>query len=171
MMIRPGFRALAIAFALCAVASLAQAQWKWKDASGQVQYSDRPPPNGVADKDILLRPAPPVTRAQPVATPGSAPPAAAASAAAGIDPALEAKKKQADKQLADADAAKKKAEEEKIAQSRAANCQAAQSNLRALQDGQRIARTNEKGERVFLEDAERTREIERARQVVATDCK
>lgn len=38
------------------LAASAQAQWKWRDAKGNVQYSDMPPPAGVADKDILQRP-------------------------------------------------------------------------------------------------------------------
>ena len=32
------------------------AQWKWRGANGQMQYSDLPPPPGVAEKDILQRP-------------------------------------------------------------------------------------------------------------------
>ena len=32
------------------------AQWKWRDKAGVVQYSDLPPPNGTADKDVLQRP-------------------------------------------------------------------------------------------------------------------
>ena len=37
--------------------SPAAAQWKWRDAQGRVQYSDRPPPTTVPDRDILTRPA------------------------------------------------------------------------------------------------------------------
>ena len=39
--------------ALVALPTQAAMQWKWRDAQGQVQYSDRPPPPGVSDKDIL----------------------------------------------------------------------------------------------------------------------
>ncbi|WP_163435527.1 DUF4124 domain-containing protein, partial [Escherichia coli] len=38
------------------LAASAQAQWKWRDAKGNVQYSDMPPPPGTPEKDILLRP-------------------------------------------------------------------------------------------------------------------
>ncbi len=34
----------------------------------------------------------------------------------------------------------------------------------------RIARVNERGERIVLDDAERAAETQRARQVVASDC-
>jgi len=172
MTIRPAFRALSIALALCGLATVAQAQWKWKDASGRVQYSDRPPPAGTADKDILQRPAVAVTRVKPIAGAASGPlDPAASAAAAGVDPALEARKQQADKQLADAESAKKKAEDEKLAQTRAANCRNAQTYLRSLQDGQRIARSNDKGERIYIDDAERARETQRAQQAVSSDCR
>ena len=170
MTIRSGLRPFLLALALCATACAAQAQWKWKDGSGQVQYSDRSPPAGVADKDILQRPPAAVTRVQAVGA--SAPLTPAASAAAlGTDVSLEAKKKQADKQVADAEAAKKKVEDDKTAQARAVNCQSAQSYLRSLQDGQRIARSNDKGERIFIDDAERARETQRAQQTVSSDCR
>ena len=74
--------------------SPAAAQWKWRDAQGRVQYSDRPPPTTVPDRDILTRPAaartpgtgtvsgPPGTGASgpvPGSTGGAAPASAAAS--------------------------------------------------------------------------------------------
>src|ERR1017187_325860 len=62
--------------ALALLALPAQAQWKWRDAAGHVQYSDLPPPSGTPDKDILSRPA--VQRRATAATL----PASAASAAA-----------------------------------------------------------------------------------------
>ena len=34
----------------------AQAQWKWRDKSGQTQYSDLAPPAGTPEADILQRP-------------------------------------------------------------------------------------------------------------------
>src|SRR5690349_6421207 len=34
----------------------AAAQWKWRDNGGRIQYSDLPPPPGVAEGDILQRP-------------------------------------------------------------------------------------------------------------------
>ena len=40
------------------IALPAEAQWKWRDKSGHVQYSDLPPPAGTADQDILAAPEP-----------------------------------------------------------------------------------------------------------------
>lgn len=51
-------------------------------------------------------------------------------------------------------------------------CDNARAHLRALQEGQRIARVDPKtGERVFLEDAERPAETARAQKLVENNCK
>lgn len=51
-------------------------------------------------------------------------------------------------------------------------CEDARNYLTGLESGVRIARTDPTtGERVFLEDANRAQEIERARQSVQTNCK
>lgn len=144
----------------------AAAQWKWKDTRGQIQYSDTPPPAGTADKDILQRP----NAVRQVAAPAQAPaPASGASAATPktTDPELEAKRKKAEQE----EAAKKKAEEDKLALARAENCKRAKGYMRTLDDGIRIARTNEKGEREFLDDKARAEEARRTKEIIASDCK
>lgn len=150
----------------------AAAQWKWRDATGNVQYSDRPPPPGVADKDVLMRPragrapapAPAVVAASAAA---SAPSAAAAPAAKLKDPELEARRQKAEQE----DAARKKADEERLATARADNCERAKSRLKAVEDGQRLARVNAKGEYEVLDDKQRAEEAKRTRDVMARDCK
>ena len=95
-------------------------------------------------------------------------PAAAASAApAGVDKALEEKKKQAEA----AEAAKKKAEQEKVAAARAENCKRAMNAKATLDSGMRMARLNDKGEREVLDDAQRAAELKRVNQIIAQDCK
>ena len=146
----------------------ATAQWKWRDKSGLVQYSDRPPPVGTADADILQRPPVAGTRvplaAPPAASGASAPllPAARAS-----EPELEAKRKKAEQE----EAAKKKADDERMAMAKVDNCSRARGQLRSLDDGTRMVRTNEKGEREFLDDKARAKEAERVKGVIASDCK
>ena len=71
----------------------AEAQWKWRDKGGQIQYSDLPPPSGVAEKDILQRPSTPARKATAAAG------ADAASAAASAPPALVARAPAGDKAL------------------------------------------------------------------------
>lgn len=76
------------------------------------------------------------------------------------------------RQLEQLEAAKKTDEKARDATDRSQNCESAQGHLRSLQSGMRIARTDPKtGERIFLEDAERSAEIERAQRAVESNCK
>ena len=153
----------------------ANAQWKWRDKSGQVNASDRPPPLEVPEKDIIARPAPEVRNVFPVA--GAASAASAASAAAsgaaatprapGGEAQLEARRRAAEQEQA----AKTKAEEERVKAQRADNCRRARGHLAALEGGQRIARVNEKGEREVLDDRGIADETRQARAVISSDCR
>jgi len=163
------FIVIALTALLGATLSLpAAAQWKWRDKSGQIQYSDLPPPPGVAEKDILQRPNSAAQRraARVVSEPASAA-SAAPAAPKMVEPELEAKRRKAEQEQA----AKKKAEDEKLALARAENCTRAKGHLRTLEDGVRIARTNEKGEREILDDKARADETRRTREIIAADCK
>jgi hypothetical protein len=165
------------AASLLVVPALAHSQWKWRDKSGKIQYSDLPPPPDVLDANILARPPiskPPTFTSKPL---GSAPAASGASAAgsasAPASPASkasdaeEAKRKKAEQ---DAIAAKRKADEERVAAEKSSNCKSARNNLKALEDGLRVSRTNEKGEREVLEDKGRAQEMQRAREIISKDC-
>lgn len=152
----------------------AMAQWKWRDANGVVQYSDRPPPSGTPEKNILERPTPARIAATAPAVPASAAPGApagAASAPRAGDTELEAKRKQLEQEQLTKDAATKKAEEQRVAAERAENCKRARSALRSMEEGMRLVRTNEKGEREVLDDKGRAEEMARARAVISSDCK
>ena len=147
----------------------AAAQWKWRDASGHTQYSDTPPPPSVAEKDILQRPQASMTssrRAVPAA-PASAASDAPALAPKAADTELDTKRKQAEQEVAD----KKKAEDAKAAATRAENCVRAKAQMRTLDAGGRMTRTNEKGEREFLDDKARAQEAARNRDAIASECK
>jgi hypothetical protein len=165
--VRIGSLAL-VCTALLAASLPAAAQWKWRDARGQIQYSDLPPPRGTEDKDILQRPtAATIPRALAAPASAASAPVAQSAASAAVDPLLEARRKQLEQQ----EAAKRKAEEDKVAQARAQNCERARAYLRTLDSGQRMARTNEKGEREIIDDATRARETELTRQTIASDCR
>jgi hypothetical protein len=166
-MFRPA--ALLIAALIGATLALpAAAQWKWRDRSGQTQYSDLPPPAGIAEKDILQRPNTGVVRSTPqVVTPAASAASAPPLTAKGVEPELEAKRKQQEAEQA----AKVKAEEQRVAAVKADNCARARSQLRTLESGVRIARTNDKGEREILDDRQLAVETKRARDVMTSDCK
>jgi hypothetical protein len=157
------------------IALPAEAQWKWRDKSGHVQYSDLPPPAGTADQDILGRPSASLRRSTSATVAAAPQPATATSAAASAaqavrntgDAELEAKRKKAE---ADA-AAKAKADQERNAALRAENCSRAKTQLATLESGIRLAQTNAKtGEREFLDDKQRADELRRTRDVMAADC-
>ena len=146
--------------------------WKWRDG-GRTVFSDRPPPSNIPDRAILERPAgmtrgavPPSPAGPSLVDPTPAP-VAAATAPAATEPALEAKlrKEAAEK------AAKEKADEAKLAAARADNCLRARGQLKLLDDGVRIAKTNQKGEREILDDKQRADEQARVRKIVVSDCK
>jgi len=165
--------ALACALATTLAAGDALAQWVWRDRNGQVHASDRPPPRDVPERDIVQRPAaPPTTRAAPAPAPGGDAPAAPAAAGtpARVDPELEARRRAAEQQQQARQRQEAAQAEAQAAQQRAENCERARAHLRQLDSGMRIARVNERGERIVLDDAERAAETQRARQVVASDC-
>ena len=155
----------------------AEAQWKWRDKGGRVQYSDLPPPASVSEQDILQRPNGAQRQAAAAPRPAAAPASAAsvASAASGVamlapktvEPELEAKRRKVEAEKA----AKDKAEEQRMAAARADNCVRAKAQLRTLDDGIRIARTNANGEREILDDKGRADERKRTADIMASDCK
>ena len=148
----------------------ASAQWKWRDQTGRTQYSDLPPPPGTAEKDILQRPSAATARAPVRAQAPAAASAASAPllpAARASDPELEARRKKAEQDVLD----KKKVEEAKLTAARIENCVRAKEQVRTLDSGIRIARTNAKGEREVLDDSARAAESRRAREVIGSDCK
>ena len=165
-----------------AAVTAAHAQYQWVDKDGRRVFSDRPPPADVAPKNIVSQPrgstaavvrsAPAAPANEPAAGEASlaakpAAPAASAAPGAGVDKALEEKKKQAEA----AEAAKKKADGQKLAQARAENCKRAREGKATLDSGVRMARTNDKGEREVLDDTQRAAELKRINGIIQSDCK
>jgi len=159
--------------ALVLLALPAQAQWKWRDAAGHVQYSDLPPPSGTPDKDILNRPAVQQRAAAAAgAGPGSAASQALAAASSPLAPRMEDPALEAARKKAEADqAAKAKADADKNAAIKAGNCARAKSEAATMDSGVRLARTNDKGEREILDDAQRAAETKRLQGIMTSDCK
>lgn len=158
---------LSIALAGATLALPAAAQWKWRGANGQIQYSDLPPPPGVSEKDILSRPTAATLRAAAPAAAASPAASGAAQAAKAVDPELEAKRKKVEEEKK----ATQKAEEEKAAKNKADNCTRARSYQRTLNDGVRITRNNAAGEREYLDDKARADEQRQVEDVIRNNCK
>ncbi|MBN8508898.1 MAG: DUF4124 domain-containing protein, partial [Burkholderiales bacterium] len=101
-------------------------------------------------------------------------PAAAASAPAmaakptpPTDPELEERKSRAEQEQA----AQRKAQDAKAAAARKDNCQRAREQVALLDSGQRIVRMAPNGEREYLTDEQRAQETQRARALIATECR
>jgi hypothetical protein len=158
----------ALAIAATLSGNAAAQQYKWIDRNGKVQYGDTPPAG---------------VNATPLKGPAAAPPAPAekgASKAAAKD-AKAANKGPLTPAEQDAEFRKRKLEAEKAgakdekaaqdAETRRENCKSAQEYQRQLEGGQRIARTDAKGERYFMEDEQRAAELAKARKSAADWCK
>lgn len=167
-------RIAAATLLLACLNGAAQAQWTWRDHSGRINASDRPPPQDIAEKDILSRPpsrrgaaAPLPASAGQTADPSAVAPSAASAPSGALERAVEARKQAAEQDKA----AKDKAEAERLATARAENCRRARNQQTTLESGQRMARTNDKGEREILDDKARAEELQRARTVIGSDCR
>lgn len=167
------FALLVAVISAATLPATAQSQWAWRDKSknNQITYSDIPPPSEISEANILKRPNKP---AKPIDLTAVAqePPVPKSTTSAlvptkGVDPTLEAKRKQAEQE---AEAARNQ-EKAKQAAAKAANCERATNALRALENGTRMARPNAKGELEVLDDKAREAETKRAREVAKSDCK
>ncbi len=140
------------------VAGAAGAQtYRWVDKDGKVQYGDNPPPGA---KVTRLKPPPAGVSS------GEAPSPSAKKDEKKLTPEQAFQKRQKDAKEQDEKAAKERAD----AESKRSNCASAQASLRQIQNGQRLTTTNAQGERVFLDDEARGRELQRAQKAVSEWC-
>lgn len=147
------------ALALMALTSIAHAQWKWRDADGRTQYSDRPPPPSVAEKDILQRPTNAVRVAPAPGVPASA--AASAPGRAASEPSSREKVER-----------ERKAQDDKArTEAMAENCRQAQNHQRMLESGVRLRKGTAGGESQPMTEQMRQDEIRQMQTVITANCK
>jgi len=152
------------ALALLALSPFAHAQWKWRDADGRVQYSDRPPPPNVAEKDIMQRP----NQAARAPAPQSAQAPGAASAASDVAaPGRAASESSRDKIERERKTAEDKANKEAMAE----NCRLAQNRQRLLESGVRLRSGEPGGETQVMTEQARQEQIRQMQVVINTQCK
>jgi hypothetical protein len=145
------------AAALVAAPQASAQVYKCVDASGKTVYLQSPCPPGAKSK-VISRKAPESQDA----------PARKGAAKKGPpDPEAEFRKRQKQREEAD----KKASEEAADARRRQENCQRARDAAAQYEAGTRIARTDEKGERYFLDEAQIAQERARAQASVAEFCK
>jgi Domain of unknown function (DUF4124) len=179
----------AIGFALILCPMLSHADiYKWKDKSGSTRYADLPPEGNVKHemfgrkKVIKTENYQPKTsvNAEGIPVAAAAPNQATAKDGAAKqgdgtnttdeakDPVAEAAKlRQKNAEI------EKKNKQEKLAQAKmdAENCKAARSNLVSFSQGGRIYKTNEKGEREYMDDKGLKDGAANAKKEVAKYCK
>ena len=152
--------------------------YQWRDAQGQVHYTDAPAA-GANAKPMRAASKPATTKtATGDAAEGAdeAGKTAPENGKARTEPAkpktLAEKEVEFRQRRAEAAEASAKAETERQrAAARERDCGQARNQLAALESGQRMARFNSDGEREVLDDAARAEEAARARTYVESACK
>jgi hypothetical protein len=124
----------------------AQQMYKWVDKDGKVRYSDTPPPSGTKATTIQP-PSPAATAPAPAAAAKDGAKDAKKDAKKGPLTAAEREQEYRKRNEESAKAAEKVAAEEKAQANKRADCERAREYLRTLESGQRITRTDSKGER------------------------
>ena len=155
---------LALLLALAAPLA-AQAQIKcWTGADGKRVCGDIPPPGS---KTVTIK-----APTGPAAPPPAAKDAKGAKDATRSGPLTPAEQEaEFRKRQAEAQKAAAKAEQERQdAEAKKENCARAREAVRTYESGQRVARTNAQGERVFLDESQTQAELVKARQAVQQWC-
>ena len=147
-------------------------QYIWLDEKGGKQYSDMPPPASIPQKNILKQPGKSYSAPQTSSDNADAP-AKSPAVAEKTNVPMTTAERNADfkkRQAKQAEEEAKTAEEAKNAAAKAKNCENAKSYHRSLVSGERISTTDKNGEKTFLDDGQRAKEIKEA-QAALNDCK
>jgi hypothetical protein len=142
-----------------AFTAAAAAQYKWVDKEGRVQYGDTPP-SGV-NASPMRRKAPSVS--QPETSAKNDDPKKGPLTTAEQDAEFRKRQQEAEKDR------QKQAKTQQAAEDKRENCARAQENVRVLEAG-RVARTDAKGERYYLDDIQLGQETVKARQEAREWC-
>lgn len=147
-------------------ATLSHGQYSWIDAKGTKQFSDRPPPTSVPQKNILK------SRGAPPAIDDAAAPATASTAIANPTVPASLADREADyrkRQVEKADADKKASAEAERAKAALAACNAARQSKNQIESGVPLRNANE--ERSWLDDKQRNEQKAAANQAIAAHCR
>ncbi len=146
-------RRFALLLAALFLAPSAGAQiYQWKDENGKTVISDKPPVGYVRQQKTIDSD----TQAQSGQKQKSL-----------ADREMEFRKRQKESQ----ESGDKARKEEASASEKRENCDNARRQLQALESGERIALRDDKGERYYMEDAQREQETAKARNFIESSCK
>ena len=125
--------------------------YQWKDANGKTVMSDKPPVGQVRQQKTIE---------SETQTQGGQKQKTLA------DRDLEFRKRQKESQ----ESSEKARKEEASSAEKMENCANARRQLQVLESGERIALRDDKGERYFMDDAQREQDIAKARRFVDSSC-
>jgi hypothetical protein len=168
-------QAAAFGLLIAALVSPAAAQWAWRDSTGRTVYSDNPPPANIRSDQILRQPN---SQTFGTATANNQQAPETKGDGTKADPkeparpkTLAEREQEFRKRMQEsAENEKKQADEQARNQQRSAECERMRGYLKALQDGERIARTDAQGNREILDDAQRASEVSRVRDAMSRSC-
>lgn len=144
---------LTLAVTALFVATSVSAQiYQWKDENGKMIYSDQPP-IGIPHQHLQKANTPP-------------PAASSATQKTVADRDMDFRKRQKDSQ----ESAEKAKKEQSASAEKQQYCDNTRRRLQALESGERISMHDDKGERYYMDDAQREKEIAKARQDISSNC-
>ena len=136
------------------LAAGAQQMYRWIDEGGRVHFTDTPPPESAKKSEkIEVKPTPP---SGPVTAPG--------------DYRKKELETRGDRLQKEQEAKRAAYDEARAAELKKARCRDAQSQLQVLRMQRPVFQTNEKGERVFLDDKDRQAELDKWQERAKTYC-
>lgn len=161
-----------MAICVYALPLVSQAQvYKWKDKDGSIRYTDTPPPSNIKQETIGTKKT--VTpNVSPAPEQGQAPAKAANpdnSFKEVPSPEAEAAAAQMRQRKAE-DEKRAKQEKEAEAKRKAENCRAARTNYETYNQGGRVFKLNEKGEREFMGDNDLSASKAQAQREINMNC-
>ena len=147
----PSRRALVFSSLLASLFSLpvhADGMYKWVDENGRTHYSESPPPEGTASKKLDVK------------------------AGEGKEQDWHKKVQDANQQkILNDNAERERAQKEQQANgTRQQQCRKAQEALDTLNNSRRVYHLNDKGERVYVDDEQRQKEIEMWQERARSAC-
>ncbi len=165
-----------IATLLSAQPLLSHAQvYKWKDKDGSIRYTDTPPPSNIQQETIIKK-----KTETPIVSPATAPtPSQVQNPAQASNPNNSFKEVPSpEAEAAAAQMRQRKAEDEKRAKQekeaeakrKAENCKAARANYQAYNQGGRVYKMNEKGEREYMSDNDLSASKSQAQREINMNC-
>ncbi|MBL8397669.1 MAG: DUF4124 domain-containing protein [Candidatus Accumulibacter sp.] len=124
--------------------------YRWQDENNKTIISDRPPPNSVRKAKKIEAESPPASDA----------------GKSMADREMDFRKRQKESK----ESAEKAEKETRLAAEKQENCDQARRALRLFESGERVLIHDSKGERMFMDDAQREQEIVRNRQYLQQNC-